>query len=76
MGAGAVAQYWQRKFTIITFADSNKNKFLTANAIAAEVSDIAKMQELWDPTLKAWFKEGLETPGIILLKLNLEEAEF
>ncbi len=60
----------------LTFADSAKNKFLTANAVATEVSDKERMKELWDPTLRAWFKEGLETPDIVLLKVSLEEAEF
>jgi general stress protein 26 len=60
----------------VTFADSGKNKFLTALAVASEIHDISKMQELWDPTLKAWFREGLETPGIVLLKLNMQEAEY
>jgi general stress protein 26 len=60
----------------ITFADSGKNKYLCANASAVEVDDQNKMKELWDPTLKAWFKEGLETPGIVLLKVTMEDAEY
>lgn len=60
----------------ITFADTDKNKFLTAIAHATEVHDRAKMQELWNPTLKAWFKDGLETPDIVLLKLQPEQAEY
>ena len=60
----------------LTFADSGKNKYLTIQALATEVQDRQKMEELWDPTLKAWFKEGLETPGIVLLKVQPQDAEY
>lgn len=44
---------------------------------AAEISkDRQKMEELWSPELKAWFPEGLETPGIMLLKVRVETAEY
>ena len=71
-----IQQVRQNPKVHVTFADSGKNKFLTAHAMASEVQDIKKMQELWDPTLKAWFKEGLETPGIVLLKLRMDDAEY
>lgn len=60
----------------VTFSDSGKNTFLSVNAIASEVNDISKMQELWNPVLKAWFREGLATPGITLLKAHMQEAEY
>ena len=34
------------------------------------------MEELWNPILKAWFPDGLETPDLCLLKVNVEEAEY
>ena len=60
----------------VTFADTDKNKFLTTIAHATEVHDKDKMKELWNPSLKAWFKDELETPGIVLLKLQPEQAEY
>lgn len=60
----------------ITFSDSKKNKFLTASAIASTIADVSQMRELWHPSLKAWFPDGLETLGLILLKLNVQEAEY
>lgn len=71
-----VQQVRQNPKVHVTFADSRKNKFLTAHAMATEVQDHQKMKQLWDPTLKAWFKEGLETPGIVLLKLQMDDAEY
>lgn len=43
----------------------------------AEISqDRAKMEELWQPQLNAWFPDGLETPGITLIKVGVETAEY
>ena len=38
--------------------------------------DKAKIEELWQPQLKAWFPEGTETPDIALLKVTVERAEY
>ncbi|MFN8792302.1 MAG: pyridoxamine 5'-phosphate oxidase family protein [Bdellovibrionales bacterium] len=61
---------------MVTFADPHKNKYLAAQAQAQEVFDRAKMQELWTPYLKAWFKDGLDTPDLVLLKLEMQSVEF
>lgn len=43
----------------------------------AEIShDKEKMRELWQPPLKAWFPQELETPGIALIKVEATEAEI
>jgi general stress protein 26 len=38
--------------------------------------DRAKIEKLWSPILNAWFPDGLETPELCLLKVNVEEAEY
>ena len=38
--------------------------------------DREKMEELWNPILKAWFPEGLDDPHLCLLKVSVEEAEY
>ena len=44
---------------------------------AAEVSHSKqKMEELWSADLNAWFPQGLETPGITLIKVAAESAEY
>ena len=40
------------------------------------VKDRAKIEELWNPILKAWFPEGLDDPSLCLLKVTVEEAEY
>ncbi len=50
--------------------------YLSLKGKGAESKDRAKMEELWSPELKAWFPEGLETPGITLIKVQVESAEY
>lgn len=59
----------------ITFT-CGKNKFLSATAIGYEAFDKEKMTDLWGPSLNKWFKEGLDTEGLTLLKLDLQEVEY
>jgi general stress protein 26 len=60
----------------VTFSSPEKNKYLSTSGLGYEVYDQSKMQELWDPSLKAWYKEGLETPGIVLLKIEMRDTEY
>lgn len=60
----------------ITFSAFGKNKFLSATALAYEVFDQNKMKNLWTPALEVWFKEGVETPDITLLKADLQDVEY
>jgi general stress protein 26 len=60
----------------LTFASPAKNKYLSIVGWATQVRDKAKMAELWSPALKAWFKDGLETPDITLIKVEIRDAEY
>jgi general stress protein 26 len=60
----------------ITFEDSQKNKYLAASGTGSIVNDRSRMEELWSPALKVWFREDLDTKGICLLKIHLDSAEY
>lgn len=60
----------------VTFASPAQNSYIAATAVAYEAFDRSKMEELWDPSLRVWFREGLDTQDITLLKLDLQEVEF
>jgi hypothetical protein len=40
------------------------------------VDDRAKAQEPWNPMLKAWFPDGLDSPGLTLVKVHPDTAEY
>lgn len=60
----------------VSYAEPKDNAYVSVSGAAHIVRDKAKMEELWNPILKAWFPDGLETPGICLLKVDIEQAEY
>ena len=47
------------------FADSTA--WVSVSGSAEVVRDLAKIKELWGPTAEAWFPDGPETPGVVLI---------
>ncbi len=60
----------------VSYAAPNDNVYVSVSGTSKVVRDRAKMEELWNPVLKAWFPDGLETPGICLLKVSVGQAEY
>ena len=59
-----------------SFADVDAQLYASLTGRAEVVRDPAKIEELWQPQLRAWFPEGKETPDIALLKVSVERAEY
>ena len=59
-----------------SYAKPDDNVYVSVSVAASINKDRAKMEELWNPILKAWFPDGLDTPGICLLKVSVEQAEY
>jgi len=54
----------------------NKNSWVSLSGKAEVVHDRVKMEELWNVALKAWFPKELDEPGIVLLKVHADNAEY
>ncbi|REG90936.1 pyridoxamine 5'-phosphate oxidase family protein [Algoriphagus antarcticus] len=50
------------------FQGSSYSDFLELNGHATITDDRAKIEELWDPTVKAWFTEGKDDPRISVIQ--------
>lgn len=59
-----------------SYSKPEDNVYVSTSGTASISKDRAKMEELWNPILKAWFPKGLEDPHICLLKVNVEQAEY
>lgn len=66
----------QQSSVNIGYADSNNSNFVSVSGKASIVKDKERMQELWSPIMKAWYPNGLETPGISLIKVKIESAAY
>lgn len=60
----------------VSYANPDDQVYISVSGLARLVRDRRKMEELWNPTLKAWFPKGLEEPNIALLKVEVEQAEY
>ncbi len=60
----------------LSYLDAKGNRYVSVAGRAQTVKDDAKMKELYSPDLDIWFEDGLDTPGITLLKVTPTECEF
>jgi general stress protein 26 len=60
----------------VAFSDPDQHNWISIAGNAERVDDQAKAKDLWNPILKAWFPDGLETPGLTMVKVHAETAEY
>ncbi len=60
----------------VAFSDPKTQTYVSLSGRAELVRDPAKIKELWQPSLKAWFPKGLDEPDIALIKINADQAEY
>lgn len=58
----------QDKNVTLYFQGSSYSDFLELNGHALVSDDRTKIEELWDPTVKAWFTEGIDDPRISVIQ--------
>ena len=60
----------------LCYAHPGKNTYLSVHGTPTVTDDKAKMKELWNVTLKAWFPDGLDDPNITLIRVKPHSAEY
>ncbi len=65
-----------KPYVNVAFSDPKSQNYVSLSGRAELVRDPAKLKELWQPSLKAWFPKGLEEPDIALIKINADQAEY
>jgi general stress protein 26 len=55
---------------------SSNDSWLSLAGTASIVDDGAKLRELWNPAVEAWFPEGPEDPNVTLLKVDTVSREY
>ena len=60
----------------LSYLDPKGHRYVSVAGRAEVVRDEAKMKELYSPDLDIWFEDGLDTPGIVLLRVTPVECEF
>jgi general stress protein 26 len=60
----------------LSFSSPEDKRYVSLSGLARVVHDGQKLADLWFPILKAWFPEGLQTPDIALLRVEVTFAEY
>ena len=60
----------------VAYAKPDDNTYVSVSGRAEVSKERAKIEELWNPILKAWFPDGLDDPSLCLLKINIDQAEY
>lgn len=60
----------------LSYANPDKNDYVSVSGKATLVKDKAKAKELWNPLYKAWFPEGLDDPRLALIRVDVAQAEY
>ena len=58
------------------FSHPAKGSYLVVNGEAEIILDKTKIEELWTPFAKIWFKEGKDDPSISIIKVNPSNAYY
>lgn len=60
----------------LSYCDAKGMRYVSVGGRASVVRDRARMEELYSPSLDVWFEDGLDTPGIVLLRVTPVVTEF
>ena len=60
----------------LLFQGSDYSDFLNIYGTATLSRDKEKIKELWEPTLKTWFTEGVDDPRISVIRFEPEEGYY
>lgn len=60
----------------IGYAENDSELYVTLAGTAEVTRDEAKINELWNDGLKAWFPKGKDDPSITLLKIRPHQGEY
>ena len=71
-----VDEFKQDRQVNVSFSDHASNKYVSIAGVAKLVHDRGIMEEKWTPELNTWFGEGLDTPGITLIRVDATEAQY
>ena len=60
----------------LIYSHPGKNVFVSVKGSSTVIVNRKKIDELWDPILKAWFPGGKDDPKLCLIKVTTEDAQY
>jgi general stress protein 26 len=60
----------------VSFAEPADNMYVSVSGTAERVVDRARIGQLWDPALAAWFPNGADDPHVVLVRVAARTVHF
>jgi general stress protein 26 len=60
----------------LSYVNPSKHHYVSISGRGIISEDREKIRELWDPSLKAWFAEGVDDPELSLIGVKVDSAEI
>ncbi len=60
----------------LSYGDAEAMDFVCVAGPAQLVVDAEMKKRLWSPPVQAWFPEGAESPGVVLIRVKPDHAEY
>jgi general stress protein 26 len=60
----------------VTYADPNKQDYVSFSGKATLVHDRAEIDKRWSSAAGAWFPQGKDDPDVALIKVTVDQAEY
>jgi general stress protein 26 len=76
LSSGKVGEIDQHRKVNLSYANPEKQSYVSVCGSARLFRDRDKMRELWTPGIEPWFPDGLADPDLALLEITVSEAEY
>lgn len=60
----------------VAYTDHASQQYVSISGFCELVRDHVLARELWDPAYKCWLPNGLEDRNLVLLKVDIQQAEY
>ena len=60
----------------VAYADPGRDAYVSVGGEARVVDDRAKKEQLWSKLAEAWFPDGVDDPGLALVEVRIDHAEY
>ena len=75
-GSEKTGEIRQNPLVNASYVCTEEHHYVSLTGHASVVQDRDKMEELWSPSYRAWFPQGLDDPQLALLRVDVEQAEY
>jgi general stress protein 26 len=60
----------------LSYGDRRDNSYVSVSGPARILRDPQKLDELWTPAMSIFFPQGKEDPDLVLIRVEIERAEY